>query len=97
MRDLDKGSSKSQVQSPFVSARLKSVIFLGVCLARFEDGFDLTAEGPLEECRSQGGVLAHGSGLNLSVLPRSTRLGARGDWDVWDGLLIHARLDHRWR
>jgi hypothetical protein len=73
---------------------------LGVCLARFEDGLDLTDEGPLEECRRQGGVLAHSSGLNLSVPPSSTRLGARGDgwddWSGWDGLLIPARLVDRW-
>ena len=59
--------------------------FLRVSLARFVDGLDLTAEGPLEECRGQGGVLAHGSGLNLSVPPSSTRLGASGDGcDDWD-------------
>ena len=46
MRDLDKGR-KSQVQSPFASASLKSVTFWGF-VSRDLKTLDLTAEGPLE-------------------------------------------------
>jgi len=48
----------------------------------------------LEECRRQGGVLAHSSGLNLSVPPSSPRLGASGDgWSDWDEITLSGLAD----
>ena len=50
MRDLDKGS-KIPGAVPVRERQFEVRDFLGVRLARFEDGLDLTDEGPLEECR----------------------------------------------
>ena len=98
---LDEGFGHSRVlqRTGAVRERLPVVThFLRRYLPGFEYGIDLTRGGPLEECRRKGGIFSDHSGLNFAVPPRPPRLRTNwGSWDPWDGPLLHARLDDRWR